>query len=739
MGSKIARGGVLILAVVSLVFIWSAAESLALNWEKVGDEGIEAADPVPGEGRHNSYAWCMDVLDMDFGVDDPDNGEYLYVGSNRDFVGSIMLLSMWGPDFSEWLDVYTSDPPDSFFAAGPPPYPDDYRDMIEAMMTREGELEPDLVFSDDPNPRIFRYKTDGSKGWEHVFTFDVTEFVGAYELWPYDDLPTVPFAGFRICKTFTDTGGNTAFYAATTDFYNLAPNRVYKFPADFNPATDEPEIVFESDPSGGGEKTIRSMEIYDGYLYVGLGNGDAYISNNPLEDVPDDPPEPDAAVWTRVSERGDFDLTDSSGRGETRNFQSLTVGHYLYTTATVTNSVYAPPEEDRGFRVYRGQPDNPAEPTGEWTWEERQRGGAGNEWNEAAGLYAYGDQVYVGSFLYVVPHVIGGDIDEILDMEVFDNSRPEVFRFEPVDGDDDIWEMVVGDPELNTIFDERQSDYGSGFWQPTGSAECDIYNTLICSQYPEICDLVQDLNLSLTLYMWWMEEYNGKFYVGTFEPSVFLLYIESFAAYLGLEIDQETLDLVMDYFEACSGNPPGADLYVTSDGASFSPVTLSGFVDGSGEPDEYNYGFRTLKASADALFAGTANPFFGFQIWKGTVSSGGGGGGGGGCFIATAAYGSPIAEEVIVLREFRDRYLATSWLGNKLVGAYYWASPPIADIIAKHTALKAAARLILIPVVGGCKIALDTPHVAGFFTILGGGFILAMLMLFAKRKASSRT
>lgn len=66
------------------------------------------------------------------------------------------------------------------------------------------------------------------------------------------------------------------------------------------------------------------------------------------------------------------------------------------------------------------------------------------------------------------------------------------------------------------------------------------------------------------------------------------------------------------------------------------------------------------------------------------------------CFIATATYGSNIAQEIDILREFRDSVMLSSSLGTGFVSIYYRASPTAAEFISRHEGLRTLVRVGLI-------------------------------------------
>lgn len=65
------------------------------------------------------------------------------------------------------------------------------------------------------------------------------------------------------------------------------------------------------------------------------------------------------------------------------------------------------------------------------------------------------------------------------------------------------------------------------------------------------------------------------------------------------------------------------------------------------------------------------------------------------CFIATSAFESPLANEVQILRFFRDNTLRHSPAGRRFIFFYYRYSPRIACLLDKQAWLKPAVRGLL--------------------------------------------
>ncbi len=75
------------------------------------------------------------------------------------------------------------------------------------------------------------------------------------------------------------------------------------------------------------------------------------------------------------------------------------------------------------------------------------------------------------------------------------------------------------------------------------------------------------------------------------------------------------------------------------------------------------------------------------------------------CFIATAAFGTPSAEEIDLLRDYRDGVLLDHWAGEILVEQYYELSPPVADFVGGTDRRRGVVREAFVrPLVGVVSI-----------------------------------
>ena len=106
----------------------------------------------------------------------------------------------------------------------------------------------------------------------------------------------------------------------------------------------------------------------------------------------------------------------------------------------------------------------------------------------------------------------------------------------------------------------------------------------------------------------------------------------------------------------------------------------------------------------------------------------------GGCFIATAAYGTPMAPQVDVLRVWRERYLRPHGPGRFLIRAYEMLSPPLTDVIRDSAWLRAGTRALLWPIVGAATLWLAWPWAPAAALMVAVG----VMVLFWRRPGLAR-
>ncbi|MGX8728926.1 MAG: hypothetical protein ACSW75_05085, partial [Lachnospiraceae bacterium] len=75
-------------------------------------------------------------------------------------------------------------------------------------------------------------------------------------------------------------------------------------------------------------------------------------------------------------------------------------------------------------------------------------------------------------------------------------------------------------------------------------------------------------------------------------------------------VDLEGLEYLVKARALAKNAESGCDIFVTGDGENWEKVFGNGF------GDSYNYGARTFTICNDELYVGTANPYYGAQLWK---------------------------------------------------------------------------------------------------------------------------
>ncbi len=141
--------------------------------------------------------------------------------------------------------------------------------------------------------------------------------------------------------------------------------------------------------------------------------------------------------------------------------------------------------------------------------------------------------------------------------------------------------------------------------------------------------------------------------------------------------------------ELCSESSPGAEVVVCHVTHPFQPGETAEFAVHALLEEGPPPGTPSIAASVDSFDAYDPDPNNNFKIGFTGFT----------CFIATAAWGSPLEPHVQALRDFRDAHLLTNAPGRAFVELYYALSPPLAEAIAARPALRAATRVALTPVV----------------------------------------
>lgn len=561
---------VCIIAIIA-VLIAGAAMGADLTVEKWSGDLSVPVDPFAADGLtgdpENSYAWSMAEF-----------GGYIYAGTNRNYLRQIL---------------------ETAGASG-------LTDLMDAM----------FPIKIDAKAKIYRKPSDGSGDWELFYESPMVDIT-----LDGNPMSVILDNGYRGMEVW-----NNSLYIVTYSFFSSPYSRLLRLSDPQGTGADLEEVLRVENTGGSG---LRELVIFNDSLLVGTEDLKMFRSTSPPEQGPVVTPIAMVTVLTPIGINIPCTTADLGGKtgwtlaGNASTFPGITASpgwSGIWDNVVFNGFLYTSiADPTNGFSLFKTD-GTPSGVDDLWVWtpvvakiadnpEAKYPQGLGNTQNTAVTMVEFKGKVYAGTFSSwndILKGLIGGVADPSTlpgaILKLLENwTPPQLYRF----GANDSWEMIVGDPRLSSpIFDSSPlSGWRAGFFVNPDP----LFK-----------------NLSTNRYIWRMKVYNDHLFMGTMDmrPILEVLTENILGAGYQPAIHSALLHLQQIFEQANPTDPSGFDLFATVNGTTIEAITRDG---GFGEifgkfstgdkGDRHNYGARTL-ITGDGLFLGTANPFYGCQIWK---------------------------------------------------------------------------------------------------------------------------
>lgn len=590
----------------------SAAEITPNTYYSTNYKATKISNPTTGSGeadgllygeeanRINSYAWSTAYRDG-----------YLYIGVNRNFLN--VALSTFGTGIS--MDVLNEIEAVLTHGELPPFNKAERQAMILKLNPETAETE--IIYQP---PYLQQYDVYLDAAYRNVIEYKGDLYYG-----------TMGAVSTRILKVDKDDNVTVAF-------------------------------------AGGAGASFRSSAVYNDELF--FAGFDTRITDNVKEDGSQYTKmaiirmEEDG--WNRVADHKDFIeyAEDTIYQGEGGNMWDIvSYNGYLYAIIATSN----------GFVMFKGCEDLENENANEYGWVWTEVIGKNSKYNPGMAPteegYAYGGAVassatpvvyngklYVGTFDYatkslaaiikqLVPVIKGessAKLSQLLAPLYYSITHPQ--KLYEVDENDNVTEVEAFNELMDGTVNEyiwRFQEYDGKLFISTFDAETMYkYVTQITDGFlasintQEVGTMLASVSNILALIKGSDDAAEA---VNDLEQAVAdgsdaqtvsdaldnaAAEIDALAEGEEKEEAAELLDKIMGIFDLKGlqmyleiskymvDNTAGFDMYATSDMENFDCITLNGF------DDEFNYGARTFAATDEGLYIGTANPFYGAQVWK---------------------------------------------------------------------------------------------------------------------------